>query len=68
MDGKFPVNMWLDEALCAGTDTELYFDKYEIDPDSAKETDRMCLSCPVIKECFNEGVGSESFGVWVGYI
>ena len=66
MDGKFLVNMWLDEALCAGTDTELYFDKYEIDPDSAKETDRMCLSCPVIKECFNEGVRSESFGVWGG--
>lgn len=58
--------MWMGEALCAGTDTELYFDKYESDQDVAKNIDRMCLSCPVIKECFEQGVKTESYGVWGG--
>ena len=58
--------MWVSEALCAGTDTEKYFDKYELDEDCAKEVDRMCMSCPVIKECFEEGVKTESYGVWGG--
>jgi hypothetical protein len=66
MDGKFLLNMWLSEALCAGTDTELYFDKYELDQDVARQIDRQCLSCPVIKECFDYGVKTESFGVWGG--
>ena len=64
MDGKFPLNMWLSEALCAGTDTEFYFDKYENDQAIAKDIDRQCLSCPVIKECFDYGVKTESYGVW----
>jgi hypothetical protein len=58
--------MWMSEALCAGTDTEKYFDKYELDQDVAVEVDRMCLSCPVIKECFEQGVKTESYGVWGG--
>jgi hypothetical protein len=66
MDGKCQSNMWIDEALCAGTDTEMYFDKYESNQEMASEVDRMCLSCPVIKECFDEGVRSESYGVWGG--
>lgn len=66
MDGKFPQNMWLSEALCAGTDTELYFDRYENHPNIAKEIDRQCLSCPVMKECFDHGVKTESYGVWGG--
>jgi hypothetical protein len=66
MDGKFRQNMWLSEALCAGTDTELYFDLYELDQEVAKDIDRRCLSCPVIKQCFDSGVKTESFGVWGG--
>jgi hypothetical protein len=66
MGGRFLVNMWLSEALCAGTDTEFYFDKYENDQSIAKEIDRQCLSCPVVKECFDYGVKTESFGVWGG--
>lgn len=58
--------MWMSEALCAGTDTEKYFDLYEEDDELAKEVDRMCLSCPVVKECFEEGVNTESYGVWGG--
>lgn len=66
MDGKYLKNMWMSEALCAGTDTELYFDQYENDIETAKYIDRQCMSCPVVKECFDEGVNSESSGVWGG--
>lgn len=66
MDGEFLLNMWATEALCAGTDTELYFDKYETNQELAIEIDRLCMSCPVIKECFDYGVRTESFGVWGG--
>ena len=58
--------MWVDEALCAGRDTESYFDGYELDWEVATDVDRMCLSCPVIKQCFDEGVKTESYGVWGG--
>jgi hypothetical protein len=58
--------IWLDEALCAGMDTEEYFDKYETDLETAQNIDRMCLGCPVIRECFDYGVSTESWGVWGG--
>ena len=58
--------LWLDEALCAGLDTSKFFDDYENDVENAKEIDRMCLACPVIKECFSYGVSTESWGVWGG--
>lgn len=58
--------MWMSEALCAGSETELYFDKYENDVEIAKYIDRQCMSCPVMKRCFDEGVKTESSGVWGG--
>jgi hypothetical protein len=58
--------LWLSDALCAGVDTENYFDNYENDIDVSIEIDRMCLACPVIKECFEYGVSTESWGVWGG--
>ena len=57
---------WLSEALCAGVDTEKYFDKYENDSIVAADVDRMCLACPVLRECFQYGVSTESWGVWGG--
>jgi hypothetical protein len=57
---------WQDEALCAGLDTEEYFDKYESDYTVATNIDRMCVNCPVVKECFDYGVSTESWGVWGG--
>jgi len=58
--------MWVSEALCAGSDTELFFDKYEDDQSIAMDIDRLCLSCPVAKQCFEYGVQTESYGVWGG--
>ena len=57
---------FLDQALCNGMETEKFFDKYEEDLDLAKYIDSLCLSCPVISECFKKGVSSESWGVWGG--
>lgn len=58
--------MWQDEALCAESDVELYFDKYEESDDIAIKIDNMCMNCPVVRECFMYGVESESWGVWGG--
>jgi hypothetical protein len=58
--------MWQDEALCSGLDTQKYFDLYEEDQEVAKNTDRMCLACPVVKQCFDFGISTESWGVWGG--
>ena len=58
--------MWQDEALCSGVDTNKYFDIYEEDQEVARQVDRMCFACPVIKECFDFGISTESWGVWGG--
>jgi len=57
---------WADEALCAGLETNEFFDNYEESQDCARKTDALCLGCPVIRQCFNYGVSTESWGVWGG--
>jgi len=65
--GRFRQNMsWTSEALCAGLDTEQYFDKYENDVTIANKVDELCLGCPVMQQCFDYGVSTESWGVWGG--
>lgn len=71
MAGEYQKSMsnadyWDEEALCAGMDYEKFFDKYEDDPELAKQIDNLCLACPVMLECFRRGVSSESWGVWGG--
>ena len=57
MAGRFPQSMldheWIVKAKCRSMDRELFFDKYEEDPDLAKVVDNICLTCPVISDCFN---------------
>lgn len=57
---------WYDLALCLGMDTNLFFDKYESDINVAKNIDQACLSCPVIKICYDEGKFNNDYGVWGG--
>lgn len=57
---------WYDLALCHGMDTDLFFDKYESDINIAKNIDEACLSCPVIKICYDNGVNDSDYGVWGG--
>ena len=62
---------WEDLALCAsmapapGTDGEgdLFFEKYETSPSTAKMVDELCLSCPVMKQCLQSGIDDKLTGV-----
>ena len=42
------------------------YEKYESDSNIAKSIDEACLSCPVIKMCYDSGVENEEYGVWGG--
>jgi hypothetical protein len=57
---------WWHLGLCRGMDTNLFYDKYESDVNVAKSIDEACLSCPVIKMCYDSGVENEEYGVWGG--
>jgi hypothetical protein len=57
---------WYKLALCLGMDTNLFFDKYEANVNIAKSIDEACLSCPVIKLCYDNGVANSDYGVWGG--
>lgn len=56
---------WQDLSLCAGMDTELFYDKYVEDTTIAKEIDELCLHCPVFSYCHAEGPAGQ-WGVWGG--
>ena len=71
MVGRFQKSMlddeWVAKARCRAVDIEIFFDKYEEDPDLAKVVDSsICLNCPVIKDCFNHGTTNSEWGVWGG--
>ena len=57
---------WWHLAACQGMDTNLFFDKYEIDVSMAKAIDQCCLSCPVINMCYKSGEDNNEYGVWGG--
>ena len=57
---------WVVKAKCRSLDSEMFFDKYEEDPDLAKVVDNICISCPVITDCFDQGTTNNEWGVWGG--
>lgn len=57
---------WWHLGICRGMDTNLFYDKYEADPNVAKNIDEACLSCPVIKMCYKSGIENSEYGVWGG--
>ena len=57
---------WYTEARCKELDVSLFFEKYEQDADMARTMDKVCLSCPVIKDCFEAGCETNSWGLWGG--
>ena len=57
---------WYDLAICRGMDTNLFYDKYEVDSNIAKNIDEMCLSCPVVSMCFESAQENNEYGVWGG--
>jgi len=42
---------WYHLSICRGMDTNLFYEKYEADPNIARNIDEMCLSCPVVSMC-----------------
>jgi hypothetical protein len=57
-------HLWKDEGNCLGTETNIFFDKYEEDVSTRSFADSMCLSCPVAKTCFAVGVSGKEWGLW----
>lgn len=57
---------WWHLAACQGIDTNIFFDKYELDINIAKAADQCCLSCPVIQMCYKSGIENNEYGVWGG--
>lgn len=65
--GLDPENLkWYQLAACAGTDINMFYDDYEADKYLATQVDEMCMHCPVIRQCYNEGISSKERGVWGG--
>jgi hypothetical protein len=65
--GLDPDNVkWYQLAACSGTDINMFYDDYESDKYIAEQIDQVCLHCPVIKQCYNEGVENKEKGVWGG--
>jgi len=61
---------WYHLAACNGMtkspEFDWFYDLYETDKTAAKQVDQMCMSCPVIKICHDEGVKNKEKGVWGG--
>lgn len=61
---------WEDLASCKNFPKEFitaendhFFDKYENDEETAKQIDQLCFGCPVIKQCYEQGVKEDAWGV-----
>lgn len=52
---------FLDPSMC-----NIFFDDYEADQVTARETDNLCLSCPVMQQCLEDGLKGKEEGVWGG--
>lgn len=57
---------WYHLATCKNMSINWFYDDYENDKVLAKTVDQVCLSCPVIKQCYAEGVKDKEKGVWGG--
>jgi hypothetical protein len=57
---------WWHLSICRGMETNLFYDKYEMDVNIAKNIDEACLSCPVSKMCYESGVENNEYGIWGG--
>jgi hypothetical protein len=59
-------HLWKDDAKCLDLDTNLFFEKYEDNPELRPNVDSLCLMCPVVKQCFAVGISGKEWGVWGG--
>ena len=45
-------HLWKDDALCLGSDTNVFFDIYEEQTETREFVDSLCRTCPVANKCF----------------
>jgi len=57
---------WYHLAACKEMPINWFYDEYENDKELAKQIDQVCLHCPVIKMCHQQGVKNKEKGVWGG--
>lgn len=57
---------WYHLAACKNMNINWFYDNYEDDKILAQTSDQVCLNCPVIKQCYKEGVANKEKGVWGG--
>jgi len=60
---RFYPPSWMEFALCAQVDPEIFF------PDKggrAEPAKRICRACPVRAQCLDYAMGGDDFGVWGG--
>ena len=54
---------WYHLSACANMPINWFFDDYENDSVVAKNTDQICMTCPVAKQCLAEGLENKEDGV-----
>jgi hypothetical protein len=54
---------WHHLAACKNMSINWFYDDYENDKVVANTTDQVCLSCPVAKQCYKDGVEMKEYGV-----
>jgi hypothetical protein len=59
-------HLWKDKASCLGLNTNFYFEEYEDNIELRNGIDKICMSCPVRKICFANGVSGKEWGLWGG--
>jgi hypothetical protein len=59
-------HLWKDDASCLDLNTNFYFEEYEDNIDLRSGIDNICMSCPVRKVCFANGVSGKEWGIWGG--
>lgn len=57
---------WQQLALCRGAiDTNWFYEEYD-NENVSHIVDESCLSCPVMKQCLQQGIDNSEWGVWGG--
>ena len=55
---------WKEDAACKDMDTNVFFDIYEENEDVRPAVEKICFSCPVMRQCFAVGISQKQTGVW----
>lgn len=66
---QFEIDIDYSQAACANVeDPDLFFPDGQANHwDKVSEAKSICLTCPVIKQCFDHGVAHEKLGIWGGH-